>query len=219
MHVTSRVTTKDKLLNLLKKEAPLTVGQLAERLNVTEMAVRKHLNTLEQDSFIRSSEIRQPIGRPLQTFSLSEKAEKLFPKTYENLTVDFLEDLRMLQGEAVIDQLFENRSRRLSAEYTDLMTNKSNEEKVETLRKIQNEKGYMVDLIKMDDQQFELVEHNCPIFGVSRNFKQACRCETDMFRDVLGTDNIERTSCKADGDQHCRFMISFESDTTAVTNY
>ncbi|AQQ53414.1 helix-turn-helix transcriptional regulator [Planococcus lenghuensis] len=219
MHVTSRVTTKDKLLNLLKKDAPLTVGQLAERLDVTEMAIRKHLHMLEKDAFIRSSEIRQPIGRPIQTFSLSDKAEKLFPKTYENLTVDFLEDLRAIQGEAVIDQLFENRSRRLSAEYTDLMTDKSNEEKAETLKQIQNEKGYMVDLIKVNDHQFELIEHNCPIFGVSRNFKQACRCETDMFRSVLETDSIERTSCKADGDQHCRFMISFEKDSTAVINY
>ena len=35
MYVTSRATTKDKLLNLLKKGAPLTVGQLAERLAVT----------------------------------------------------------------------------------------------------------------------------------------------------------------------------------------
>lgn len=212
----TRVTTKEKLLNLLKKETEMTVNQLAEGLQITEMAVRKHLNTLERDSFIHVSEIRQPVGRPVQVFSLTSQADVLFPKNYDNLTVDFLNDLQEIQGDEIITHLFEKRSERLASKYSSYMqSNFSNEEMVEMLKDIQIEKGYMADVIKIDDNEFELIEHNCPIFEVSKNFKQACNCETNMFKEILNTKSVKRTSCKADGDHHCHFRINFNEDRKA----
>lgn len=209
----TRLTTKEKLLNLLKKETKMTVSQMAEALKITEMAVRKHLNVLERDSFIRIAEMKQPVGRPVQVFSLTSQADVHFPKSYDNLTVDFLNDLQEIQGDEIIDRLFEKRSKRLADKYaTSMKDNLTNEEMVETLKDIQIEKGYMADVIKIDDNQFELIEHNCPIFEVSKNFKQACNCETNMFKEVLGTNQIERTSCKADGDNHCHFLIGFKEE-------
>ena len=58
------------------------------------MAVRKHLNVLERDSLLTISEVRQPMGRPLLVYSLSPKAEELFPKNYEHMAVEFLHDLK-----------------------------------------------------------------------------------------------------------------------------
>ncbi|QNK89147.1 transcriptional regulator [Sporosarcina sp. resist] len=213
----ARLTTKDKLLDLLKKETEMTVNQMAQALEITEMAVRKHLNILERDSFIHIAEIKQPLGRPVQVFSLTQQADVLFPKNYDNLTVDFLNDLMEIQGDEIIDRLFEKRSKRLAGKYSDYMKhNYSNEEMIETLKDIQIDKGYMADVIKIDDNQFELIEHNCPIFEVSKSFKQACNCETNMFKEVLNTNSVERTSCKADGDNHCHFLIKFNEDSLSV---
>lgn len=213
----SRLTTKEKLLNLLKKETEMTVSQMAQALEITEMAVRKHLNILERDSFIHISELKQPLGRPVQVFSLTSQADVLFPKSYDNLTVDFLNDLQALQGNDIIDQLFEKRRQRLADNYSSHMKNNlSNEEMVETLKGIQIEKGYMADVIKIDDNQFELIEHNCPIFEVAKNFEQACNCETNMFKEVLNTNSVRRTSCRADGDNHCHFLIEFDGDHVSV---
>lgn len=212
-----RLTTKEKLINLLKKETKMTVNQMAQALEITEMAVRKHLNILERDSFIHISEMKQPVGRPVQVFSLTPQADVLFPKNYDNLTVDFLNDLQEIQGDEIIDQLFENRSKRLASKYSSYLKHSfSNEEMVETLKDIQIEKGYMADVIKIDDNQFELIEHNCPIYEVSKKFRQACNCETNMFKEVLNTNNVQRTSCKVDGDNHCHFLINFNEDGSTV---
>lgn len=211
----TRLTTKEKLLNLLKKETEMTVNQMAEALEITPMAVRKHLNILERDSFIHISEMKQPLGRPVQVFSLTSLADELFPKSYDNLTLDFLNDLQEIQGDEIIDRLFEKRSERLADKYSSYMKHDfSNEEMVETLKDIQIDKGYMADVIKIDDNQFELIEHNCPIFEVSKSFKQACNCETNMFKEVLKTDSVQRTSCKSDGDNHCHFLINFNDDSS-----
>lgn len=206
-----RLTTKEKILHLLKVENEMTVSQMAAALEITEMAVRKHLNVLERDAFIRITEMKQPVGRPVQVFSLTSQAEVHFPKSYNHLTVDFLSDLQEIQGDEIIDRLFEKRKKRLTEQYSSSMkANLTNEEMVETLKDIQIEKGYMADVVKIDEHRFELIEHNCPIFEVARNFKQACHCETKMFKEVLGTDQIERTSCQADGDHHCHFLIDFQ---------
>ncbi|HZG71669.1 MAG TPA: metalloregulator ArsR/SmtB family transcription factor [Chondromyces sp.] len=203
----SRISTKDKILELLKKETRLTVSELAKALGITEMAVRKHLSVLERDSLLTIQELRQPMGRPLQVYSLSPKAEELFPKNYENMTIEFLHDLKELHGEGIIDYLLEKRSERLKNDYLPKMHSKNFEEKIEELKNRQNAKGYMADVTKIDNETYELIEHNCPIFAVAKEFKKACSCETAMFKAVLETGNVERITCKADDDDHCRFLL------------
>ncbi|WP_419393847.1 helix-turn-helix transcriptional regulator [Cytobacillus praedii] len=203
----SRVSTRDKILELLKKETILTVSELSKSLGITEMAIRKHLHILERDSFLVINEVRQPMGRPIQVYSLSPKAGELFPSSYENLTVEFLHDLKELHGEEIIDYLLEKRSERLKNSYKQNMQNKNFEEKIEELKNIQIKKGYMADVTKIDNETYELVEYNCPIYTVAKEYKKACSCETEMFKDVLGTSNVKRKTCKADNDEHCRFLI------------
>ncbi len=192
---------------MLKRETSLTVSELAGFLGITEMAVRKHLNILERDSLLTINEVRQPMGRPIQVYSLSSRADDLFPKNYETMTVEFLHDLQELHGMEIIDYLLEKRSERQKKEYLPKLENKSLEEKVEELKNIQVHKGYMAELKKLGNHQFELIEYNCPIFTVASEYKQACTCETNMFKQVLGTEHVKRITCKTENEDHCRFLI------------
>ncbi|WP_110928715.1 helix-turn-helix transcriptional regulator [Bacillus massiliglaciei] len=205
---TTHKNTKEKLLHLLKREGSLTVNELTERLNITHMAVRKHLAALEKDHLLIAKEVKQPLGRPLQTYSLSEKAEEFFPKNYEGIGIEFLQDIKELYGEESIQELFKKRESRLIQEYSDRLQKRGTpDEKLDEMVTIQNEKGYMADLSKIDDSTYELTEYNCPILSVAKEFKVACRCETDLFKNILGTDNVTRTCCQTQGDSHCKFLL------------
>ncbi|WP_254660857.1 helix-turn-helix transcriptional regulator [Bacillus sp. FJAT-27225] len=205
----TRKSTKDKILELLKKEASMTVTHLTGQLNITHMAVRKHLSVLENDGLIQSRELKQPMGRPLQIFTLTEKGEKLFPKNYEGITLEFLNDIQDLYGEIAVKSLFQKREERLTLEYSERVDNKSNPEKIQELVSIQNEKGYMAAGVQIDENTYELIEYNCPILAVANQHKEACRCETRMLRKVLQTEKVERISCKTEADNHCKFRIVF----------
>ncbi|WP_077622988.1 helix-turn-helix transcriptional regulator [Sediminibacillus massiliensis] len=205
----SKTTTKDKILDLLKKEVKLTVAELTRKLNITHMAVRKHLAAMERDGLISAQEVKQPMGRPLQLYSLSEKGELLFPKNYEGLSLEFLKDISELHGNDSVDQLFTKREQRLTRQYAARMENKLPHEKMTELASIQREKGYMPNITKLDQSTYELTEYNCPIMAVAKEFKVACRCETSMFQNVLQTDDVKRTSCKTEGNDHCKFLIAF----------
>ena len=206
----TKLNTRNLILELLKKEVSLSVNVLTERLNLSHMAVRKHLVILENSGLIKSTEMKQSMGRPLQVYSLTDKGDHVFPKNYEGITLEFLRDIEEIHGEESIQLLFEKRENRLTQEYKNRMHKKTNSEKVEEIVKIQNEKGYMASTSKLDDETFELIEYNCPIYSVAQEFTSACRCETDMFKNVLETEHVRRVSCKTDGDHQCKFQIRFD---------
>ena len=58
------LSTKDEILIMLKTAGSLTVSDISKELGITEMAVRRHLNTLERDEMIKSTLVRQAMGRP-----------------------------------------------------------------------------------------------------------------------------------------------------------
>jgi predicted ArsR family transcriptional regulator len=209
--LTTKTSTKDRILDLLKKEVSLSVNDFTEQLQITHMAVRKHLATLEKDGLILSVERKQPMGRPLQLYSLTQKGEKVFPKNYEGITLEFLKDIEEIHGEDSIHLLFKKREDRLTTEYSTRLKTQSMPDKLNEIVKIQNEKGYMARASQIDEHSFELIEYNCPIYSVAQEYKMACHCETEMFKKVVGTDQVHRTTCKTDGDNHCKFVFTFTS--------
>ncbi|GAB7388815.1 transcriptional regulator [Bacillaceae bacterium] len=202
-----KTSTRKEILHLLKRKGPMSVGEMAKILGISEMAVRRHLNTLERDNLLEATLVRQAMGRPINLYGLSEEADKYFPKNYCDFTLDLLQDIEALAGRETIDRLFARREERLKDQYLQRMRGKSLALRVETLAKIQNEKGYMVEW-EMDEKTGNYIfkEYNCPISQVAREYNQACRCELSLFRKVLDT-RVEQKQCMAKGGEHCVYVI------------
>ncbi|KEO85053.1 helix-turn-helix transcriptional regulator [Tumebacillus flagellatus] len=200
-------STRRLIITLLRTEGPMSAGELAERIGITEMAIRRHIATLERDDLIYPTTVRQPMGRPAKVYGLTEEADELFPKNYHTLTLDLLEDIAKVDGSEKIKQLFDHREERLVQTYSDLLAGKTLEEKVAILADMQNRKGYLSKWEQKEDGTYEIVEYNCPIAQVSKLYPQTCSCETNVFRRVLGTD-VNRSECLAEGGSCCVFKIS-----------
>ncbi|MFS0722957.1 helix-turn-helix transcriptional regulator [Paenibacillus sp. 1P07SE] len=200
-------STRQAILTLLKTKGPSHAGYLARTLDMTEMGVRRHLNTLEKDGFVRLSVVRQPMGRPSHVYALTEASAGLFPSNYHTLTLDLLEELDDQDGgERLVEQIFEGRKRKLLQRYTPRMTGKSLEERIQELAVIQNSGGYMVEVEGQGDDGFVFNEYNCPIARVADRYQQACRCELELFKQLLSAE-VERTECLAKGGSKCSYRI------------
>lgn len=191
---------------MLKTGGPMGVGEMAKRLGITEMAVRRHLNTLERDGYIESKLMRQSMGRPMHVYSLTGAADDLFPKNYHLLALDLLGELADEAGEERVGRLFQRRKEKLLHKYEPSMEGKPLAEKVAALAEIQNANGYMVEWERADGG-FVLKEHNCPISQVANRYNEACQCELQLFEALLGT-KVERTECLAKGGGKCVYKIS-----------
>ncbi len=199
-------STRKMLLTMMKTRGPLSVGEMARELGITEMAIRRHLNTLERDGLIEAKLVRQAMGRPSHIYSLTGLAEDLFPKNYHHLTLDLLSELEAEEGGEVVGRLFERRKEKLFAKYRERMTGKSLHDRVAELADIQNANGYMVQWEQNDQGEYTLLEYNCPIAQVANRYNEACHCELALFGKLLEAD-VERTECLTKGGSKCTYRI------------
>ncbi|WP_338044372.1 metalloregulator ArsR/SmtB family transcription factor [Paenibacillus pinistramenti] len=202
--------TREHLLHLLKTRGPLTAKEMSAELRITEMAVRRHLGTLERDGLIEPRLQRQTMGRPTSVYALTEEAESLFPKTYHKVALDLLGELAEEAGPDMVNRLFERRKLKLMRSYEPRMAGEDLRGKVRLLAEMQNDGGYMAECEEMDNGQFILKEYNCPIYQVANTYNQACSCELELFQSLLGTD-VQRTECLAKGGSCCTYVISQEA--------
>ncbi|MFS1512128.1 metalloregulator ArsR/SmtB family transcription factor [Chengkuizengella sp. SCS-71B] len=199
-------STRKMILNMLKLKSSLSVSEMAKQLNITEMAVRRHLNTLDRDELVTSDLIRKSMGRPTHVYSLTKKADDLFPKNYHKFTLDILDELVSEFGNDAVEKLFEGRENKLFLKYDNRMHGKDLKKKVEELVGIQKETGYMAEYDVDDEGNYILMEYNCPIAQVADQYQQACDCELSLFKKLLETD-VERTECIATGGNKCTYVV------------
>jgi len=199
-------STRNVLVNMMKTQGVLDVTDMSKQLGITEMAVRRHLNTLERDGFIQTNIVRRPKGRPRHVYSLTAKAEDWFPNNYKGLALDLLEEVVQALGSDQLDRLFEGRKEKLFSKYADRMKGKNLRRKVEQLADIQNKDGYMVEWDKDANGNYIFKQYNCPISQVANRYGQACKSELTLFQSLLDA-NVDHTECLTKGDSKCVYRI------------
>jgi predicted ArsR family transcriptional regulator len=200
-------TTRGEILSLIKRHGPMTVQELSQRLAITPMGVRQHLAILERDAQVRSDGVRRGQGRPSRVYSITAEGDKVFPRTYEQVATQLLDDVRALDGDAKVTALFEHRRKRLLDQYRLRLAGKDLGERVTVLAEIRNEEGFLAEAERHDKDTFVLIEHNCPIRSVASAYNQVCACEAALFADALGAE-VTRTDHILAGSPRCRYLIT-----------
>ncbi|BFH69988.1 transcriptional regulator [Paenibacillus dendritiformis] len=202
----TKTSTRQQMLMLLKTNGSMSAAQLAVELNMTEMGVRRHLYSLEEEGMLEIEMVRQPMGRPLRTYRLSTQGDEQFPKQYHQLILDLLREMEVWPEEEGIGKLFESRKQSLIEKYAPQMGQSSLDERVEALGTIQDNNGYMVETEREEDGSWLLHEYNCPIAQVAQHYKQPCACELALFRELLDAD-VTRIECIAEQGKRCTYRI------------
>jgi predicted ArsR family transcriptional regulator len=188
---------RPRTLDLLKIHGPANVPGLTRRLGVNPNAVRQQLEALHREGLVDMRIARRGVGRPTQVWSLTPKAEALFPQAYGTMAVDLLRRLRDLDGEGKIEELFARRTRELLKSYRRRLSGKGAAERLRELARIRDREGYMAR-----PTPGGLTEHHCPIAALAREFPAVCRYEKLLFEAALGM-KIDRTEHIASGDTAC----------------
>ncbi|MBG9792711.1 transcriptional regulator [Paenibacillus dendritiformis] len=199
--------TRRDILTMLKQQGPIGIQPLADQLNLTCIAVRRHLYDLQKGGYVRIQLTRPSIGRPAYLYSLSEKASALFVTKYDSLALELIEEMRAMAGDTFVERLFERRKRKLMQQYASKLEGQKLEQRVQSLADIQEQEGYMARWGHGSDESFWLEEAHCPIAQVAAKHSPPCQCELALFADLLQAD-VERTECMADGGRKCMFRIT-----------
>jgi predicted ArsR family transcriptional regulator len=201
--------TREQILALLRRHGNMTAAELSTALGIGAVGVRQHLALLDRDGLVRTIGVRRGVGRPSHLYALTSNAEALFPKRYDRMALDALAFVEARGGPEAIDQLFAERRHQLMAQYAPRLAGKCRTEQVAELATILNEQGYMCECEQLPSGELVLVEHNCPVDCVARDYHQACEHELKLYEDVLGIPLI-REETISEGGSCCRYRIGAE---------
>jgi DeoR family suf operon transcriptional repressor len=219
MTITQPASTKQDILQYLLKNGQSTAHDLADDLDISPQAIRRHLKDLETEGLIEHHAVQVGIGRPQYIYRLSKQGRDRFPQGYSNFAVSFLDTLVETVGEKQVGEVLRKQWERKAEEYRQCIGTGTLRERVAKLVKLRQQEGYMAELLLMEDHKKEtperyiLSEHHCAISEVAESFPSVCGHELEMFSAVLPDCTVERTHWINNGEHNCGYLIQAKSVT------
>lgn len=181
--------------------------ELTRELRITSVAVRRHMQAFERDGLVAAVIERRPKGRPTTIYRVTPDADAYFPKGYDRLATTLLGLIAEMDGPAKVSALFRRRHERLMEEAAPRLQGMPLEERIQFAAALLSEEGYMAEVERLDERTFVLRALNCAISRVAQKYQQACLCELELLRGLLGVQ-VERRQHLVQGDSHCSYVIT-----------
>ncbi|MEV7285923.1 helix-turn-helix domain-containing protein [Streptomyces sp. NPDC093252] len=210
---TGERSTRNRVARSILQHGPSTVAELAQRLGLTQAAVRRHLDALLADDVVASREQRvygaRARGRPAKVFALTDCGRDAFDQSYDQLAADALNWIAEQHGGSEAVAAFARaRIAALADAYRTAVEAAGPGERTEALAKALSADGYAATArsAPRPQQGEQLCQHHCPVAHVAERFPQLCEAETELFAELLGT-HVQRLATIAHGDGVCTTFI------------
>jgi predicted ArsR family transcriptional regulator len=176
-------TQRLNAINVLKRSAGLTVRELAGELGMSYMGAKQICLDLEKDGFLQTFRRHHGVGRPEILYSLTEKAQALFPQADNVVVLSLLDQARKLFGAGAPEKLLYLHYQKLTESYLARLGDISDPaERAGKLARIRDQEGYIANLL---EDPLRIVERHHPLQGVLDTYPEIVTLEKDMFQKIL----------------------------------
>lgn len=201
--------TRRRVVDLILNDGPQTAKQLAERLQLTPAAVRRHLAALLASGALTSHEQRvfgpRSRGRPSKVFGLTDSGRAEFRQAYDDLALAALRRLAVAAGPSAIQGIAEDRVACIEERFQAAREADPAKPAVEILVEALATDGYAPSIRPLNSGE-QLLQHHCPIAHVAAEFPILCEIETQLFARLLGT-HVQRLATIGHGDGVCNTNV------------
>ncbi len=208
--------TRNRVARSILDHGPSTAAELAERLGLTQAAVRRHLDALAGEGVVEPREQRvygaRGRGRPAKVFALTDCGRDEFHQAYDQLALDALRWIARTAGEgelgeAAVASFAKARVEAQAERYRPVVERAAPEERARALAEALTEDGYAATARAAPASAGEqLCQHHCPVAHAAEQYPQLCEAETEVFSRLLGT-HVQRLATIAHGDGVCTTFV------------
>jgi predicted ArsR family transcriptional regulator len=176
------------VLEELKLSGGLPVSELARRVDASYMAVKQHCEELKKLGYLDRSRVpRTVVGRPEIFYSLSAKADGLFPQAGGGFTLDLLQETKALFGENTPDKLLFQHFQKQQEKWLPLVSKEpSLGEKVAKLVSLRNKEGCFGRCVGGPGLPLSIEEFHNPLQRMFECYPRAAAAELRMIEQLLG---------------------------------
>jgi predicted ArsR family transcriptional regulator len=203
-------STRMEVMELLRRKGRCSAETMASDLGVTPNAIRQHLTNLERDGFVVSNPQRSGRGRPALLYSLTERADSVFPKRYGQLATMVLQEVQEMGGPEVLDELFSRVAARHANAIEHDLEGLDFDQKLQRVVDWIGRAGTLAEQTQTAEG-IKVTIHNCPFRNTALKFPQVCTITPHLLSRLLGTavsqsDSIHRR------DPYCSFVVQRPAD-------
>ncbi|MFC4030460.1 helix-turn-helix transcriptional regulator [Streptomyces polygonati] len=217
--------TRTRVARSILDHGPSTTADLADRLGLTQAAVRRHLDALVAENVVEPREQRvygsRGRGRPAKVFSLTDCGRDAFDQGYDQLAADALRWISEAagggeDGQAAVFAFARARVAAQAERYRPAVEAAAPEDRAAALAQALSADGYAATARSASPGSGagtppgpageQLCQHHCPVAHTAEQFPQLCEAEAEVFSDLLGT-HVQRLATIAHGDGVCTTFI------------
>ncbi len=203
--------TRRMILDILREHGQATVDDVVHALqqrrgsSITAVTVRHHLNILQKEDLITSTDLRRRStpGRPQHTYKLTEKARANFPNNYQRLAAGLLQEIQKQLPKDRVNVIIEGVAANLAQQAN--IPPLPMHERLEIVVAYLSENGYEANW-ESANAGFVLHTSNCPYHQIAKDTPALCEMDMRLVATLLGVVP-RRLSHKAEGDSHCSYFI------------
>ncbi|WP_340538352.1 helix-turn-helix transcriptional regulator [Nocardioides sp. GXZ039] len=211
-------TTRQRVARSILVEGPSTAAALADRLELTPAAVRRHLDQLLEDGAVEARDPRKAAGRgrgrPAKVFALTESGRDGFDQRYDDLAAEALRFLAETGGDDAVREFARRRAGFVEKRFTEIAAAEPGLRPAEVLARVFTAEGYAAS-VRDSPVGDQLCQQHCPVSHVAHEFPQLCEEETAAISRVLDT-HVQRLATIAHGDGVCTTCIPDVPGTTTT---
>lgn len=202
----------------LRTNGTRTASELASELGVSDVAVRKHLQVLDDDGFVAYETVKQPRGRPAAQYRLTDRARSLFPHRYAAVASELLDFIREQHGREGLRAYYAWRSERELDHLADEVTADDLHERLDQLAEALTDAGYEAT-VNHDAGTFELKQEHCAVYDVAKDNPEMCAHEAATFKRLLGDDvKLSRRLTLASGGDACVCVVQETASASTASD-
>lgn len=195
------------LLDLIRRDGPLTVVAMAERLGVTATAVRNRLARLVESGLVERRAESARRGRPRHVYLASDQALRRLGQNYADLAVVLWDELMSTVEDRKLRRfLFGRITERMAEMYRAQLQGDEWEGRLVQLGTILHDRGIEAEVTRGPDGSASpvLKQHSCPYYALAEVDRAVCAMERKMFEKVVGR-GLRLSQCRLDGHRSCDF--------------
>ncbi len=202
--------TRERVVHSVMANGPSTAAALAERLELTPAAVRRHLDLLIEEGTLEAREPRSTAsrgrGRPAKVFVLTEAGRDRLDQAYDDLAVQAIRFLDETGGKAAVRQFADRRANKIEQRFNTLVEARPDLAPAQALAQVFTDEGYAASVRDLPVGE-QLCQQHCPVSHVAHEFPELCEAETAAISRMLGGRHVQRLATIAHGDGVCTTCI------------
>jgi predicted ArsR family transcriptional regulator len=212
--------TRERVVRSVMVNGPSTAAALAERLELTPAAVRRHLDHLLEDGTLEAREPRVSAvrgrGRPAKVFALTALGRDRLDQAYDDLAVQAIRFLAETGGKEAVREFADRRANKIEQRFSALVEARPDLAPVDALAQVFTDDGYAAAVRELPVGA-QLCQQHCPVSHVAHEFPELCEAETAAISRMLGGRHVQRLATIAHGDGVCTTCIPDMSNTPVST--